>query len=88
MDQVSISIMTYIGGLILVILLAKIFAKPFKIILKLCLNSAVGCLIMIIINSFSQFHNIYIGINPVTAAVCGLLGLPGVALLVLLQVIL
>ena len=88
MDQVSVSILTYIGGLILVILLAKIFAKPFKIILKLCLNSVTGCLILLIINSFSQFHGIYLGINPVTACVCGILGLPGIVLLILLQVIL
>ena len=88
MDQITISILTYIGGLILVILIAKIFAKPLKIILKLCLNSLVGCMIMIIINSFSQYHHICLGINPVTAAVCGILGLPGIILLILLQVIL
>ncbi|MBQ7717736.1 MAG: pro-sigmaK processing inhibitor BofA family protein [Clostridia bacterium] len=88
MDQVSVSILTYIGGLIFLIFMLKLFSKPLKVILKLCLNSVLGCLIMVIINSFSQVHGIFLGINPVTAAVCGILGLPGVVLLVLLQVIL
>lgn len=88
MDQTSLSILMYIGGLVMVLLLAKIFFKPLKIILKLCLSSVLGCLVILLINTFSSFIGISIGINPVTALICGVLGLPGVALLVLIQILL
>ena len=85
MDQTSLSILTYIGGLIGVMLIAKIFWRPFKILLKIFLNSVLGCILILIINTFSPYLHISIGLNPVTALVCGVLGVPGVILLALLQ---
>ena len=81
----SLSIAVYIGALVLVIVLARVFAKPFKFILRLLLNSVLGIALIMLINSFSAQTSLFIGINPVTAAVCGLLGIPGVLLLVLIK---
>lgn len=81
----SLSIAAYIGALILILALARFFAKPFKFILRLLINSVLGIVLIIIINSFSAQTSLFIGINPVTAAVCGLLGVPGVILLVLIK---
>ena len=81
----SLSIAVYIAALIMVIVLARIFEKPFKFILKLLINSLLGIALIVIINSFSAHTSLVIGINPVNAAVCGLLGVPGVILLILVK---
>lgn len=84
MDSTSLSIIIYVAGLIFVIVMARLFSKPIKIILRLCLNSVLGCVIIVLVNTFTT---IQIGINPITAAVCGVLGLPGAALLVALKLL-
>lgn len=47
-------------------------------------NAAVGLVLLWTVGSLfgSQFQ---VGLNPVTAATCGLLGLPGTALLIILK---
>ena len=47
-------------------------------------NAAVGLVLLWAVGSLfgSQFQ---VGLNPVTAATCGLLGLPGTALLIILK---
>ncbi|MBO4898267.1 MAG: pro-sigmaK processing inhibitor BofA family protein [Clostridia bacterium] len=81
----SINIAVYIAALVLLIVFARFFKKPLKIIFKLIANSALGLMLIVIINTFSPQTSLYVGINPVTAAVCGVLGVPGVLLLVLIK---
>jgi inhibitor of the pro-sigma K processing machinery len=61
---------------------------PLKTIGKLILNALVGAIVLLLINFAGQGIGIYIAVNPLTALVTGFLGVPGVALLLALQIIL
>lgn len=70
----SLSIAAYIGTMIAAILLIRFFSKPLKFMLKLLSNAVLGCACIMLLNSFCGAQ---IGINPITAAVCAVLGIPG-----------
>ncbi len=81
----SLNIAVYIAALCLLIVSARFFKKPLRIIITLILNSLCGIALILVINTFSPQASLVIGINPVTAAVCAVLGVPGVILLVLIK---
>ena len=81
-----VSIVGYILGILIVCVVSGIFLKPIKFVLKLILNSAVGMGIIALVNLIGSGAGIHIGLNPVTAIVVGSLGVPGVILVLLLQV--
>ncbi len=70
---------------ILVIGIIKIFSTPIKLILRLLLNTVIGFVALIIINFLGGFLGVSIGVNWLNAIVVGMLGVPGVALLLILQ---
>ena len=85
----SISFGTVVGyllGILIVFVAAKIFFVPLKKMLKIVLNSFLGAIVLMGVNLLSPFLNIYIGVNPVSALVLGLLGVPGLCLLMILQI--
>ncbi len=79
------TIIAYMFGLILLFLLGWVLVVPLKIVLKLIYNGVLGGIILILINFVGNFFGFYIGVNPVTAIIAGLLGIPGIILLVLLK---
>ena len=56
-----------------------------KLIFKLLINAVVGFLILFVFNFVGRIVGVTIAVNWVTAIVAGLLGLPGIALLLVLQ---
>jgi inhibitor of the pro-sigma K processing machinery len=80
------TVVGYLLGVLIVFVAAKIFFVPLKKVLRIVLNSALGALVLVIINLFGPFLHIYIGVNPVSALVLGLLGVPGLCLLMILQI--
>lgn len=87
MPETYTSVSIYILGLVGVLILARLLAKPFRILLKLFLNTILGGLLLIVLNTFSHVWGLQIGVNPFTAAVIGVLGLPGLLLLILLKLL-
>ncbi len=81
----STSIFAYALGLVLVFVLCRIFIKPIKWILKLLINGILGGLILAAVNFVGGFAGITIVISPLSALLAGLLGVPGVLLVALLQ---
>jgi len=69
------------------VLLFKLLKRPIKIIFKLLLNTLLGFVILIIFNFLGGFVDFSLDINFISAAVTGILGLPGVILLVLLKLL-
>lgn len=57
-----------------------------KLVLKLLINSALGFVALFLFNAVAQNFGIGIGINILNAAVVGVLGVPGLALLLILKV--
>ena len=78
----------YVLGVGLLLILIRIFIKPVKICLFLTLNSILGGVGLYIFNLFGAKIGLTLGINIVTSAVCGLLGVPGLVMLTMLKVLL
>lgn len=72
-------------GLLLLILFFKIIVKPIKWILKLLLNAFLGLIILVVVNYLGAFVGLKITIGWLSAIVVGVLGLPGVVLLLLIE---
>jgi len=82
---------TYLTGgivivcLLLIILLFKIIKTPLKWAVKLLLNAASGFIALIVLNFFGKIIGLSLTVNMVNCLVAGILGLPGVVLLILLK---
>ena len=74
-----------VATVVVVLLAVLIFTKPIRVIFKLLLNTALGFVALILINRFGADLGIVLGVNWVNAAVVGILGLPGLALLLVLR---
>ncbi len=85
MPEAYTSIAIYILGLVGVLIVARLLAKPFKMLMRLFLNTVIGGVLLIVLNTFSHVWGLQIGVNPFTAAIVGILGLPGLVLLILLK---
>lgn len=73
--------------IIAVLIIAKIFSWPFKVILKLLLNIGLGLILILLVNTFGAGIGIAINFNILTAIIAGLLGIPGVICLIILSFI-
>ena len=77
--------LTYAGALLLILLLCKIFLWPLKLIGKLLISSLVGGVLILVVNLIAgMFGLLLIPLNIITAVVVGVLGIPGVILLLIL----
>lgn len=83
--SVAQSVAVYVAGLLLVLLVAKLLAKPLKVIFKLLINTLFGGIALILINTIGGMWGFGIGVNVITAAVTGILGIPGIVLLYVLK---
>ncbi|MBO5478103.1 MAG: pro-sigmaK processing inhibitor BofA family protein [Clostridia bacterium] len=69
---------------IAVIVVAKMLAWPVKKILKLAINVILGIIMIYLVNTFGMTLGISIPFNIVTALIAGVLGVPGVIVLILI----
>jgi len=81
-------IFAYIVGIMMLFLVAKLLILPVKIVWKLAVNALVGGITLLIINFIGGFFGLYIQINIITALITGILGVPGVVMILILQYIL
>jgi len=58
-----------------------------KIVLKLIYNAVLGAIALIVINLIGGIFSFHIAFNIVSAFVAGVLGIPGVTLLIVLKLI-
>ena len=86
MDSESvIIIMLVLCGIATVVM---IFSEPLKYLLRIVANSVFGAVAMFAINTVFGFTGLGVGINLVTVLTAGLLGLPGIAALYIVRIIL
>jgi inhibitor of the pro-sigma K processing machinery len=81
-------IIAYVVGLLLLFLIGWLLITPIKVLLKFILNGVIGGLMLWALNLLGGALGISVAINPVTALIAGFLGVPGVILILLLQVLL
>ena len=67
------------------ILLIRLLLRPIRLIFKLDLYSAGGFLCLWLLNTASDFTGVYLPINAVTVLLSGILGIPGIGLIALLE---
>ena len=87
MDGITFgTVVGYLLGILIIIISARIFFAPFKTVLRIIANSALGAAVLMLINAAEPVLHIYIGVNPISAVRLGMLGVPGLCLLMLLQI--
>ena len=69
-------------------LLLKLITAPIRLGYKLLINLASGYALLFLFNLFSGLTGFVLDLNLITAAILGLFGLPGLALLLVVRLIL
>ena len=76
--------LTFGVALILLFLLGKALLVPLKAVLRLMINSVAGAVLIMVINFIGMNIGVWIPINVINAFIVGILGVPGVVMLLLL----
>jgi len=87
MDRFLI-ILAWIVGVLIVFAFGRALLLPLKVILKLVINGIIGGIVILIINLIGAPLGFTISLNLLSALTAGILGLPGVILLVILKFLL
>lgn len=87
MDR-GLIILAWIIGVLIVFAFGKVMLLPLKIIFRLVINGILGGLAIVIINLIGAQLGFTISLNLISALVAGILGLPGIILLVILKFLL
>lgn len=80
--------LAFIFGLFLLYIIGMFLVIPIKWMLKLIVNGIIGGILLLIFNLIGGIFGLSLVINPLTAIIAGLLGIPGVILLLIIQNIL
>ena len=83
MEKIAVFLIPILLGVILI----KALIAPIRLAVKLSLHAAAGLLSLIAINFIAPYSGILIPINSVTVLVSGIFGIPGSALLILLELV-
>ena len=75
--------LTFGGSLILLFLLGKTLLIPLKLVLKLIVNSILGGILLVVISALGSPMGLILPLNLVNAVTVGILGVPGVVMLLL-----
>lgn len=78
----------YLIGLLLLYVVGMILVIPIRILMKLLINGLIGGVVLFIFNLIGGIFNLSITLNPLNAIIVGFLGIPGVVLILILQIIL
>ena len=81
------TIIIYLACLIVLFIIGKIFYLPLKHIFKLLFNSVLGGVLIYIVNVIGGSFNFHIGLNIGTAIFTGILGVPGVVVLIFVKLL-
>lgn len=80
--------MTYLSffvAFIVLYIVLKIISAPVKIIIKLMINAFVGGAVLFLINLVGASFGFVLDITWLTSLIVGIFGVPGVVLVILLQ---
>lgn len=84
--MILIAVIFLLGiGCFLLSLTFRLLRKPMGWLLKLSLHACLGYVFLFIFNFIGAWADLHLALNWVNAAVIGVLGIPGVVLLLLIQ---
>ncbi|MGI6319087.1 MAG: pro-sigmaK processing inhibitor BofA family protein [Dethiobacteria bacterium] len=78
-------IIAFFFGVLVLYILAKLLYAPMRIILRFLGNTVTGGLLLALFNMVGSFWGVQIGLNVITAVITGIMGIPGIILLLILQ---
>ena len=84
MDVKTILAVAGVGALLL-LLSAKALSAPLRLALRAGLNTMIGFGALLLVNATQSFTGLSLGVNFFNAIVVGILGVPGLGLLLLVQ---
>ncbi|NLK00913.1 MAG: pro-sigmaK processing inhibitor BofA [Clostridia bacterium] len=73
--------------LFLLLIVGRILVKPLRMLIKLIFNSMLGLFMLLGFNIIGGYFGMTIPINLITVLLTGLLGLPGLILLIALKIL-
>ncbi len=79
--------LSFLVALIVLYIVLKIIAVPVKIIIKLMINAFVGGVVLFLINLVGASFGFALNITWLTSLIVGIFGVPGVVLVILLQIV-
>jgi len=82
------NIIAYMACIFFLFIFGRLFIIPIKIIVKLLINSILGGFLIFLINLIGVYFNFHIGINLITSIFVGILGIPGVIIIIIIRLIL
>ena len=86
MPEVDLNVvLAVIFGVFVVYFVGRMLVTPARLVLRLVTTATVGAVALLVFNLGAGIFSFSIGVNTVTALVVGYMGLPGLAMLVLLQ---
>ncbi|WP_018665275.1 pro-sigmaK processing inhibitor BofA family protein [Heyndrickxia acidiproducens] len=81
----SAVIIIAIISLILLLLLSAAITKPVRWAGRLCIKMIIGAVLLFFLNQFGGHYGLHIPINLATVSVSGILGIPGIISLAVIQ---
>ena len=75
-------------GLFILYILCRVFIRPLKWLFGLAVSCVIGCAVMLMLNTVLNRFGTGCCINPLTALISGVLGVPGMIMTLVLQAIL
>ena len=83
--DVRLLLMLALGGLALLAIAARAFSATLRLAAKAAVNMLLGFAALLLLNATSPVTGISLGVNVFNALVVGILGVPGLVLLLLVQ---
>lgn len=83
-----VTILEFAAIVVAIYAFLKLLSAPFKLIIKLLLHAGLGFLLLLVEEIIAGFFDFSLGINLVNCLVAGILGIPGVIILVLIKLFL
>ena len=83
--DVKTIVLLAVGGLVLLAMAAQAFSTPVRLAAKAALNTLLGLGGLLLLNATTAFTGLSLGVNLFNALVVGVLGIPGLVLLLLVQ---
>lgn len=82
------SILSFLAVMLVIFLVFKLLSLPFKIMWKLFVNAVIGFVLLLLFNFLGGLIGITIEITWWKAVIVGIFGVPGIAVLLLVQLLL
>jgi len=79
-------IIAFFFGILVIYLLVRVLYFPLRLFGRFLLNTIAGGVLLVVFNFFAgAFWGLQIGLNVITAIIVGVMGIPGIILLLILQ---